>query len=379
MAVQLQLHSNYKMRFLLFIKKFYLLSIVLCFFLFIVPHVTNGANNQPIQSTDTLEVATDDEFGEFKEFNENSEFANSDSLASCSEVDACSKCPNNPDNVSDDKILTPTFWWIIGILCFTILTGFLVKYRATRQFRVLFLLASIVFIGIYRGACPCMISSFENTILFIAGVEINWVSLIWFLGLIPITYIFGRVFCGWICHLGALQEFLFRPGKWAIFTGRRSILVMKIIQYILLIALVIQLLIQQKIFWSKIDPFLAIYQMMLAYNYEIISGILVGLLLITSLISYRPFCRAACPIGLILGWIEKIPGASVIGLDGNCVNCSKCSNVCKIQAINQKEKETLVDNQECIMCGECLDACKKNGIGVFRVSKKHRSKFTFNK
>ena len=367
------------MRLILLFKKFYLLSIVLCFFLFIVPHITNGANNQPIHSKDTIEVNTDDEFGEFKEFNENSEFSNSDSLADCNGVDACSKCPNNPDNVSDNEILTPTFWWVIGILCFTILTGFLVKYRATRQFRVLFLLASIVFIGIYRGACPCMISSFENTILFFAGVEINWVSLIWFLGLIPITYIFGRVFCGWICHLGALQEFLFRPGKWTIFTGRRSILVMKIIQYILLIALVIQLLIQQKIFWSKIDPFLAIYQMMLAYNYEIISGILVGLLLVTSLVSYRPFCRAACPIGLVLGWIEKIPGASVIGLKSDCANCSKCSNVCKIQAINQKEKETLVDNQECIMCGECLDACKKNEIGIFRISKKHPSKFTFNK
>ena len=292
MAVQLQLHLNYKMRLILYLKSFisfrsfYVFSCLLC------PILQTERIITPIHSKDTIEVNTDDEFGEFKEFNENSEFSNSDSLADCNGVDACSKCPNNPDNVSDNEILTPTFWWVIGILCFTILTGFLVKYRATRQFRVLFLLASIVFIGIYRGACPCMISSFENTILFFAGVEINWVSLIWFLGLIPITYIFGRVFCGWICHLGALQEFLFRPGKWTIFTGRRSILVMKIIQYILLIALVIQLLIQQKIFWSKIDPFLAIYQMMLAYNYEIISGILVGLLLVTSLVSYRPFLQS---------------------------------------------------------------------------------------
>jgi len=350
----------------LFFNKRYFLIFGLLLLLFSVSYSGYSTTKQNDNTKDTIQVKSDDEFGEFKEFN-----SNSDSIVACGGSNICDKCPNNPKNVTTKEIFTPAFWWIISILCFTILTGFLVKYKATRQFRVLFLLASVVFIGVYRGPCPCMISSFENTVLIFAGIEVHWVSLIWFLGLIPITYIFGRVFCGWICHLGALQEFLFRPGKWTVFTGKKSRLVMKIIQYILFVVLVVQLLIQQKIFWCKIDPFLSVFQLMLAYNFEILSAILVGLLLISSLVSFRPFCRAACPVGLVLGWVEKIPGARVIGLDGDCKNCYKCRNDCKIQAIHCNKKETKIDNQECIMCGECLDSCKQTGIGIFRKSKKY--------
>ena len=219
-----------------------------------------------------------------------------------------------------------------------------------------------------------MISSFENTILLFAGVEFHWTNLVWFLGLLPITYLFGRVFCGWICHLGALQEFLYRPGRWSILKDEKSIRIMKTIQYSLFAVLVIQLLVQQKIFWCSINPFLSIYQLMLAYNYEILSAVLVGLLLVTSLISYRPFCRAVCPVGLVLGWIEKIPGASVLGMKGSCISCTQCSNACNVKAIYRKEKESILNNEECIMCGECLDACKKSSLGFFRLSKKNPSK-----
>jgi ferredoxin len=356
-----------------FLSKSHILVFGLWLFLFSVSYSGYSATKPDNNSKDTIQVVSDDEFGEFTEFN-----ANTDTSIACGGTDACSKCPNNPDNVVKEEIFTPAFWWIIAILCFTILTGFLVRHKATRQFRVLFLLASIVFLGVYRGPCPCMISSFENTVLVFAGVEFHWVNLIWFLGLIPITYIFGRVFCGWICHLGALQEFLFRPGKWNVFKGKRSRLVMKIMQYVLFVVLIVQLLIQQKIFWCKIDPFLSIYQLMLAYNYEILSAVLIGLLVISSLVSYRPFCKAVCPVGLVLGWIEKIPGAAIIGLDGGCVNCSQCSNACKINAITREEKQTKVDNEECIMCGECMDACKKTRLEIFRISKKHKSKFICN-
>jgi len=362
----------------IFIKG-HVLTIGLWLLLFIVPYVSNGADKLQAITEDTVTTTTDDEFGEFKEFNNNSESGNADSSANCSFSQGCGKCPNNPDNAVKDEIFTSAFWWVFGILCATILAGFLVRNKFTRRFRIPFLLASIVFLGVYKGTCPCMISSFENTVLVFAGVEVNWINLLWFLGLIPITYIFGRVFCGWICHLGALQEFLFRPGKWTVFTGDRSVKVMKIIQYVLFVALVIQLVVQQKIFWCKIDPFLAIYQIMLAYNFEILSGILIGLLLVTSLISYRPFCRSACPVGLMLGWIEKIPGASVIGLSGNCINCTQCRKACNINAIYSKGKEYILNNEECIACGECLDACKKTGLSFFRRSKVHRSKINLCK
>jgi polyferredoxin len=245
--------------------------------------------------------------------------------------------------------------------------GILVRYRRTRPWRVFFLLGAVVFLGFVREPCPCMISSFENTVLMASGAEVQWIHLLWFLALIPITYIFGRVFCGWICHLGAIQELLYRPGRLRILTSKSAIRYMKISQYVLFFGLIIQLLVQQKIFWCTIDPFLSIFQLMLARKYEILSVFLIALILISSVLSFRPFCRAACPIGLVLGWIEKIPGASVVGITNkSCVSCINCSNACKTNAILRENKQILVDNAECIMCGDCLDSCNKDGMKISR-------------
>ncbi len=333
-----------------------------------------GFNLTPklISATHQTTVQQTTEEDEFKDFDETA-----DTVATCN--GDCASCPNSQTEVVNDSLISNSTWWIIAILATTVIAGVLVRFKTTRKFRILFLLGSVVFFGVYRGTCPCMISSFENFVLTLTGADFVWYHLLWFIGLIPITYLFGRVFCGWICHLGALQELLYRPGKFKFFTSKRARIVMKVMQYVLFATLVIQLIVQQEIFWCKIDPFLAIYQLMLAYNYEILSIVLISLLLITSLLSYRPFCRAACPVGLVLGWIEKIPGATIIGLKNDaCISCVSCSKTCDIEAIYKNKKQTILNNEECIMCGECMDSCLQSGLGIFRVSKKRLSKCSFD-
>jgi hypothetical protein len=68
-----------------------------------------------------------------------------------------------------------------------------IRFKFTRKLRVLFLLAAVVVIGFLKGGCPCMISSFTETMLGAFGAGKPWVNSLWFLGLIPVTYVFGRV------------------------------------------------------------------------------------------------------------------------------------------------------------------------------------------
>ncbi len=315
---------------------------------------------------------------EFKPFNEdtatnNNEFKTSteDTALSCNENRA--NCPYA--NTSKSNI---DFSWGSNItitiiaLGLTIIAGILIRFKKTRNLRIIFLLIGLAFFGFYNGACPCMISSLENTILFIRNIDVDWTSMLWFLGLIPITYIFGRVWCGWVCHMGALQEFLFRPKSDPWFQKEKTAYYLKFIRNVLLIALILQLLIMGEIFWCKIDPFKAIFNINLNYNYEIISGILLVLLLVTSIFSYRPFCRAICPIGLILGWISVIPGASILGYKKTeCISCKNCNDACNINAIMRRKHISYLDNKECIMCGNCIDSCTNCGLHFVRKSKQH--------
>ncbi len=268
-------------------------------------------------------------------------------------------------------------WGLLKIpliaLFLTALAGIFVRFEKTRKLRSVFLVSSLIFFGFYNTGCPCPIMSFQSAFLLPLGTaDIYWTALVWFIGLIPLTYLFGKVWCGWVCHLGALQEFLFKPLKLEFLKGERAQKTMKIIRYILLAALIIQVLITKTNLFYKIDPFRAIFN--LGYNLrvfeahtQLIVWSLVGLLILTSLFINRPFCRSACPIGIVLGWISRIPGASVLAKkDGACTGCTLCNKACDYQAINRKNGFSTLRNDDCMSCGECLDSCKTDGIGFAR-------------
>jgi len=248
-----------------------------------------------------------------------------------------------------------------------------VRFKATRHLRIVFLLGSLIYLGFIKGGCPCPISSVQHTVLFAFGETKEFHKILYFLGLIPITYVLGKVWCGWVCQLGAVQEFLHLPAKYNFLKGRKSQNVMRVIRWVLFVALVAQLFISRELFYCKIDPFLSIFNLQLSRSYTLINGILLGLLLLSSLFMYRPFCRTMCPIGLLLGLVSKIPGASLIGVSSECTSCTLCNNSCKIEAITRKGKESYLDNQDCIACGECLSSCKKASLSFQRNGKTNPS------
>ena len=260
------------------------------------------------------------------------------------------------------------FYWALGILSATLLAGFFVRFKKTRSLRPLFLLAAVVVLGFYRGG-PCIISSFQNTILVALGYSNAWPAIVLFLGVVVLTYFFGRVFCGWTCYLGAIQEFL-HIGKFKIWQSKKAQKRMRIVRYIALVALIIQLVITHHIEWYEIGPFKVLFNL---YSPNLTGYILLGILLISSLFIHKPFCKMFCPVGLVLGWVTKIPGASVLGITDSCTGCKSCDIACQINAITRDGKVSELDNQECVMCGECMNSCRVESIGPFRNSSKHKN------
>lgn len=269
------------------------------------------------------------------------------------------------------KAIPPEVYWTSSALFFTVLAGLFVMFKSTRQLRSLFLVLSLVIFGFYRGGCPCSIQSFQNGILFITGATVRWPSLLLFAGLVPITYFFGRVYCGWICQLGALQEFIFKTSSVKFFQSARSQKIMRIIRVTALAGLITQLLITGSNLYRQIDPFRMIYNFYSDYS---VGWILVFIVLASSLLMYRPFCKTICPVGLVLGWISKIPGASVLGVKTNCISCAQCNKACQINAITHDSKISVLENEECIRCGECMNSCRKKDIHFFRKSRQHPGK-----
>ena len=336
--------------------KLVLIAIVASFFIGVYAQEPN--TDEFISIEESNDVFQD----EFEDFGDD-EFANFSLEEGSSCTSSCSGCGHNKSNSQ--------LWWVLSILGVTIIAGFMVRNKATRNFRGFFLLASLIVLGFYRGGCPCPIMSLHHTFLAIIGEEFNWRGMIWFLGLIPITYLFGKVWCGWICHLGALQEFLFLPGRIKVLQTEKAQKIMRYTRIVLLVALFVQLLITRTNLFKTIDPFKVAFNMRSSH---LIGWILLGLTVLTSVFMYRPFCKTVCPIGLILGWISKIPGASVLAPRKTCISCKTCDTSCRINAITRDTKVSVLDNQECIACGDCVTGCKKDAMLFVRNSKKHGSR-----
>lgn len=170
--------------------------------------------------------------------------------------------------------------------------------------------------------------------------------------------------------MGALQEFLYRPASFKVLQTQKAQKILRYIRIALLVVLVVQLAITKTLEWCHIDPFKAAYNL---FTVSTVSWVLLGLLVVSSIFIYRPFCKTACPIGLILGWITKIPGASILGTVGACSGCKICNSECEIRAITRDDKYSTLDNQECIACGNCLGGCKLGVLDFVRKSKNNSS------
>ena len=325
------------------------------------------------QNNDEFEPINDDEFQQVDEFDEFQDTDEFDEFQDTEEFDEFEGGDGEFEDISADeetkKVSYNRMWWAIFILLATIIAGVLVQFKTTRKLRGIFLIASVVILGFYRGG-PGVISSFQNAFLWFAGIDNNWQAAILFLGLIPITYVFGKVFCGWICYLGALQEFLYIK-KVKIFQTEKAQKIMRIIRIVLLVVLIAQLSITREILWNKIGPFKTAFNL---FSPNLTGYILLGILLVSSLFIHRPFCKTVCPVGLIDGWISKIPGASILGINNSCAGCNTCNTACQINAITREGKTSKLDNQECIRCGDCMDDCRIKSISFYKKGKKHNDK-----
>ena len=202
-------------------------------------------------------------------------------------------------------------------------------------------------------------------------------SFIVFVSMLVLSMFFGRLWCGYLCPAGGLQECVLRindkpprQGGW------------NRIKYVIWIIWIIAVIVTF-IFGKNdvtIDPFyMTDHGISISgiYDYVIYYGVLFLLVLPALLHGRRAACHYICwmapfmVIGSTVGRWLHLPQLHVEADSGQCISCGKCTRACPM-GLDVKRMVSEGTNSgctECIKCGACIDECPKK---VLKYSMKWR-------
>lgn len=161
------------------------------------------------------------------------------------------------------------------------------------------------------------------------------------------TLIWGRLFCGFLCPFGALQDFIDRavPDAWK-WSPPRGVHDRAIrLKYVILALVLLPPLLGSGLsIYPWVEPFGTVF-------FVSPSGLLwsiAGAILLASVFVPRFYCRYACPLGAFLGLLSFV-SLRRIGRVPQCDVCKVCEQKCPTRAIRGPE----IDFPECVRCNVC--------------------------
>jgi len=221
--------------------------------------------------------------------------------------------------------------------------------------------------------------------------------------ILPVTVLFGRLFCGWICPMGGCLDLFGQKSRRL--APRPSGRLYPTKDVVLLIVLTasffavnlsglvdpLSLLIRSlamgvihplektihsifDIAWRAGEPlstltepvygflsdhFLSFQMPMFRYTALFLGLFLI--IIILELVERRFWCRNLCPLGALLGIVSS---RNPLGLSINrsgCTACGNCPTTCRMGAIEGEDKQ-VIRKRDCILCYDCVASCGEDLI-----------------
>lgn len=232
--------------------------------------------------------------------------------------------------------------------------------------------------------------------------------------------LFSKLFCGYLCPLGTINEFISKWGrklKVQVEVGRVTDLVLRALKYVLLVVTFYGTLTTSELFCKKFDPFFSTVSL---YGHDVTAwaATLAIALMVGGSLFFRLFwCKYLCPLGALSnlfkfiyviaviwgGWgILRFAGleihwlypliltgvagyvVEIVKLRNNktlqmlqvvrntekCIDCGLCTRGCP-QGIEVADMEK-VTHVDCNLCGDCVGACPVSGALNFNEKRKFR-------
>lgn len=194
------------------------------------------------------------------------------------------------------------------------------------------------------------------------------------MGIFLITSLFlGRVFCGYFCPLGAIQEWLRIIGrKIGVKKGfelpAKADKYLRYAKYFVLAAVIGFSFFVGDLVFRNYDPYNSLMHLGVEFEEKIFGYSILGLVLLVALFSSNLWCRYFCPLGAFFGLVRKIGFFRIKRDAATCISCGNCDRSCPAGLeIATADKVTSAD---CISCGKCVGGCPQSSLEYHIFGKK---------
>lgn len=220
--------------------------------------------------------------------------------------------------------------------------------------------------------CMKMAMSLKPT-AYVVFATIMGVSLV--VLLLAVTFLFGRLWCGFVCPIGGVSELGAKlvPEKIKIDYSRIHA---PSVRYGYFLIFLLAPLVGIGNLCCKICNFSVVPQLLsapvnagsMAFFLTTTGGISLSFFVLLGIWSKggRAYCNFMCPVGALDSLVNAV-GAKLgfrrRKIDKSaCVGCGACSSNCPVWAISKEKDEIRISQFSCISCSKCKDECPGGAI-----------------
>ena len=177
-------------------------------------------------------------------------------------------------------------------------------------------------------------------------------------GVLLATLLLRRAFCGYMCPIGALSEWVGEGARRlripAIRVPRQLDRWLALLKYVVLAVILWLTWRAGELVFRGFDP---CYALISRHGTDITvwAYIVSGIIVVASLVIVVPFCRWFCPLAAVLNPFSRFGLTRIHRHEEACSNCGLCAKACPVDIPIDETRQ--VTAARCMSCLNCLDSC----------------------
>lgn len=227
------------------------------------------------------------------------------------------------------------------------------RTKISRRLRATMALVAAAVFGVWLGVEPNAPGTVKDALVLYGQTGLifppRMIALVAFL---LMSVIGNKVFCGWGCQFGALQDLVWhlptrkvKPPQWLSNATR----------LVWFAAIAVAALALRTDIMEPVDPFRI-------FRLGAVSAVIVAAaILVVGAWVYRPWCTFMCPFGLVSWLGERISLWRPRVNHETCINCKACERACPTHCMEGIRAGSRTA-QDCFACGACVRVCPAGAV-----------------